>query len=121
MPTAYSTDLRKRVLEAYDEGQKPVEVMRRFRVSEGFLYDLLRRRREAGTIEPKQATGGPKPVLAEHLGKLQELVKQKPDATLAELRQELPVSAGITTVWRALRDLGLTLKKSHPRRRAATA
>ena len=121
MPTAYSVDLRKRVLASYDEGMKPVDVIRQFRVSETFFYTLLKQRRETGSIEPKEPTGGPKPVLAEHLPELQELVKKKPDATLAELRQELSVPAGITTVWRALQDLGLTFKKSHPRRGAATA
>ena len=97
------------MLAAYDEGMKSVEVMRRYRVSEHFFYTLLRQRRTTGSIEPKRPTGGPKPVLGEHLGRLQELVRKQPDATLKELRKELPVSVGVTTVWRALRDLGLTL------------
>ncbi len=120
MPTAYSVDLRERVLAAHDGGMRPVDVMRQYRVSETFFYTLLRLRQKTGSIEPKRPAGGPKPVLAEHLDELQQLVKTKPDATLAELREELGVQTGITTVWRALRALGLTLKKSHPRRGAAT-
>ena len=121
MGRPYSVDLRQRVMAAYDEGEKPKDLARRYRVSRRMVERLVQRRRESGTIEPLHGKPGPKPVLAEHLAGLQELVKKQPDATLAELRQELPVSAGITTVWRALRDLGLTFKKSHPRRGTATA
>ena len=60
-------------------------------------------------------------MLAEHLDELQELVKKQPDATLEELRQELGISVGISTLWRGLRDLGITFKKSHPRRGTAEA
>ena len=121
MPTAYSTDLRGRVLAAHDEGMKPAEVMRRYRVSANFFYTLRRLRQATGSIEPKEPSGGPKPVLREHLGELRELVRKQPDATLEELRQKLGISVSIPTVWRGLRDLGMTLKKSHSRRRAASA
>lgn len=121
MGKAYSTDLRERVLASYDEEKSATDVARHYRVSRGWIYKLLGQRRETGSIEPKPPSGGPKPVLSEHLPKLQELVKQQPDATLEELRRELGISVGISTLWRGLRDLGLTLKKSHPRRRTATA
>ena len=121
MPTAYSTDLRERVLATYDEEKSATEVARHYRVSRGWIYKLLGQRRDTGSIEPKRPTGGPKPVLAEHLDELQELVKKQPDATLEELRQELGISVGISTLWRGLRDLGITFKKSHPRRGTAEA
>lgn len=121
MGKAYSTDLRQRVLASYDEEKSATDVARHYRVSRGWIYKLLGQRQETGSIEPLCGKPGPKPVLGEHLSTLRELVKKQPDATLAELREELGVPAGITTVWRALRDLGLTLKKSHPRRGARTA
>jgi transposase len=118
---SYSVDLRERVLASFDEDVKPDELVRRYRVSLSWVYKMIQQRRETGSIEPLSGKPGPKPVLGEHLPKLQELVKQQPDATLEELRQELGISVGISTLWRGLRDLGITLKKSHPRRRAATA
>lgn len=121
MGRPYSVDLRARVVAAYDEGGKPKELAHRFRLSRRTVERLVRRRRETGTIEPLHGKPGPKLVLAGHLDRLQELVKKKPDATLAELREDLGVSAGIATMWRALQSLGLTLKKSHLRSRAATA
>lgn len=121
MGKPYSMDLRERVVAAHDEGVKPEELEERYRISERSVYRLLERRRETGSIEPLYGKPGPKPVLGEHLPKLRELVKAQPDATLEELRQKLGISVGISTLWRGLRDLGLTLKKSHPRRRTTAA
>ena len=121
MGRPYSVDLLERVVAGYDEGGKPKDLAGRYRISLRTVHRLLEQRRETGAIEPKPATGGPKPVLGEHLERLKAVVGRKPDATLEELRQELGIQVGISTLWRGLRDLGLTLKKSHPRRRAATA
>jgi transposase len=58
MPKAYSMDLRKRVIEASDEGQTIDQVAKRFRVSASFVEKLQQRRRERGTLEPKPHGGG---------------------------------------------------------------
>ena len=121
MGKPYSVDLRERVVAAYDEGMKPTELAKRYRMSLRSVHRLLERRRETGSIEPLHGKPGPKLVLAEHMEKLQTVVGNKPDATLEELRQELGIQVGISTLWRGLRDLGLTFKKRHPRRGAATA
>ena len=121
MGKPYSMDLRARVATGYDEGGKPKDLAQRFRLSLRTVHRLLERRRETGSIEPLHGKPGPKPVLEEHVERLQKIVSKRPDATLEELRQELGIKVGISTLWRGLRDLGLTLKKSHPRRGAATA
>jgi hypothetical protein len=41
------------------------------------------------------------------------LIAARPDATLAELRDDLPTTAGLTTLWRAIERLGLTVKKPY--------
>jgi len=38
-------------------------------------------------------------------------VREKPDATLKELRQALGARVGLATVWRALKRLQITFKK----------
>ena len=121
MGKAYSVDLRQRVLATCGEGVEPEAVAKRYRVSRSWVFRMLKQQRETGRIEPLYGKPGPKPVLAEHLGRLKAVVGKQPDATLEELRQALGIQVGISTLWRGLRDLGLTLKKSHPRRRAATA
>lgn len=112
MPKAYSVDLRERVLADYDEGARPVDLSVKYRVCERWVFKLLRQRRELGSIEPLQGKPGPKPKLGTHLDRLKTLVDQRPDATLEELRAQLPIRVCLTTVWNALQTLQITLKKS---------
>ena len=121
MGKPYSMDLRERVVAAYDKGLKPKELAERYQLSRRSVERLMKRRRETGSIEPLYGKPGPRPRLEKHLERLRGIVTEKPDATLQELRQALAIKVGISTLWRGLRDLGLTLKKSHPRRRATAA
>lgn len=118
MPRAFSVDLRERVLADYDEGARPVELAVKYRVCERWVFKLLKQRREIGSIEPLKGKPGPKPKLGEHLEQLRTLVNQRPDATLDELRQQLPVQVCIGTVWNTLQRLEITLKKSPASSRA---
>ena len=111
----YSMDLRKRVLADCDAGCPTKEVAETFSVSPAWVRRLKQRRRETGEIAPREGKTGPKPKLSEHSQQLEHLVQECPDATLEELQQKLSVFVGVTTIWRALKSLGITLKKSHPR------
>jgi transposase len=116
MATAYSLDLRKRVLADGDEGMGTNAVARKYRVSPEWVRKLRRRRDETGEIAPRRGKPGRKPTLAAHGERLRELVEESADATLNELRGKLGVSVSATTVWRALKALGITFKKSPARR-----
>jgi len=105
-------DLRERVLADCDAGLRPVEVGEKYRVSARWVYRLLARRRESGEVAPRRGRTGPKPQLTEHGEHLQAIVQQHPDATLHQLRQLLGLPVSLTTLWRGLRALGITLKKS---------
>jgi transposase len=109
----YSKDLRERVAAAVDHGEgSQREIARRFRVSLTFVFRLLRRRREADTLDPKPHGGCPPPALGpDELRRLAELIREKPDATSEQSRQRGGFRCSLTTVWRALRRLGLTRKK----------
>jgi transposase len=109
----YSMDLRQRIAVAIDHGEGSFrEIARRFRVSLSFIARLLRRRRQAGTLEPKPHGGGHPPALDhEDEERLRELVRQHPDATLNELRQQLGVACSRSALARALERRELTRKK----------
>jgi transposase len=113
---AYSLDLRERVVRAVDGGMSRVEAARRFSVSNALIGKLLRQRRGTGSLAPKPHAGGTPPTLGgPALAALRAQVQADPDATLAELRERLArdagVRAGVDAVCRALRRLGLPLKK----------
>ena len=109
----YSKDLRERVVAAvdHDEGSQR-EIARRFCVSLTFVFRLLQRRRDAGTLDPKPHGGCPPPALGpDELRRLAGLLREQPDATLEQLRERGGFRCSLTTLWRALRRLGLTRKK----------
>jgi len=109
----YSKDLRERVAAAVDHGEgSQREIARRFRVSLTFVFRLLRRRRDAGTLDPKPHGGGPTPALGpDEQQRLHQLIREQPDATLEQLRQLGGFTCSPTTLWRALRRRDLTRKK----------
>jgi transposase len=108
---AYSMDLRKRVLAACDAGGKTKAVAERFGVSPAWVRRLKQHRRErGGDIAPR--TGGGSRGRKIDRDRLAGLVGEQPDATLAELRDRLGVSVTPWAVGKALRELGLTYKKS---------
>ena len=111
---AYSMDLRERVIEAYDAGRgSSRQLASLFGVSSAWIRKLLWLRRETGTVAAKVYRRGPRPRLSERqLARLAELVRQHPDATLADLRRRLRVDCCLVTIHRALVKLELSYKKS---------
>ena len=122
MAAAYSMDLRSRVLKDADAGLTSKALAERYHVSRAWVDALKQRRRETGVFAPLKPTKFRRRALATAaLGRRAALVAARPDATLVELRDELRTAAGLTTIWRALHQLDLTVKKNRLRRRATTA
>jgi transposase len=121
----YGQDLRDRVLAARDAGQSVRAVAERFSVSPSYVAKADRRRRRTGERRARRSSGRPPAKIVAHLAALTERVAAQPDATLTELRgwllAECGVSVGLVTVWRALKRLGVTLKKSKSERPSRTA
>jgi transposase len=110
---AYSQDLREHVVRACDERRGTREhIAQLFGVSTAWIRRLLQRRRDSGSVAPLPHAGGPKPKMdALRRGRLFLLVREQPDATLAELRDRLAAPVHLSTVARTLLQLGLTVKK----------
>jgi transposase len=109
----YSLDLRERVAAAVEHHEGPQrEIARRFRVSLSFITRLRQRCRHTGDLNPQPQGGGHPPALdGAARDRLRELLREQPDATLAELRQRLRLSCSLTALWRTLRQLKITRKK----------
>jgi transposase len=117
----YSMDLRERVVRAWDASGDAEDVAATFRVSRAWVHRLVQRRRETGSIAPRQQTKFRSRVLAGQEHRLAMLITARPDATLAELRDALPTTAALSTLWREIDRLGFTIKKNGTRRRARPA
>ena len=122
MAAAYSMDLRSRVLQDASAGLSSNELAARYHVSRAWVDALKQRHRETGSFAPRKQTTFRRRALAEsETRRLVTLLAARPDATLAELRDALQTSAGLTTIWRALNQLDFTVKKNGTRRRTTSA
>jgi transposase len=111
---AYSMDLRERVVAACDtrDGTRE-QIAARFSVSVSWIRDLLKRRRETGSIAPKPHGGGRPPAFAgASAERLRAAVDADDDASLAELAEAAGVACVPSAVHGALKRLGITRKKS---------
>ena len=114
----YSLALRTRCVSRLGYGMKADDVAARYRVSRAQVHRLVQRRRETGEIGPRaQTTFRARTPWERQEERLRALVTAQPDRTLAELRDALPTSASLATIWRALGRLHLTAKKHRIRRR----
>ncbi len=120
---AYSTDLRERVVAAYDAREGTQEqVATRFAVSASWVRKILRQRRATGSIEPRPHGGGHAAAFdAAAASRLRAAVRADDDATLEELGRLAGVACSVSAVYRALGRLGITRKKSRGGRPSRTA
>ena len=120
MAAPYSKDLRSRVLVDCDGGMAAKDVAVKFRVSRSWVNRLVQRRRETGEVTPRQQTVFKRSAVAGQENLLRTLVAARPDQTLVELRDALHSTASLSSIWRALARLDLTVKKNRTRRRTAS-
>jgi transposase len=120
MAAPYSMDLRKRVMKAWHASGDADEIAATFAVSRAWVHRLAQRQRETGSIAPRPQMKFRSRVLAGQEERLKALINARPDATLAELRDALPTTAALSTLWLEIDRLGLTFKKNGTRRRTAS-
>ena len=119
MAKAYSNDLRRKLLEAYDRGEGSLrELAERFGVSSPYAWKISAQRKQTGQVERVEQRHGPESKITGAVEQqLRTWVRQQPDLTLLELQERLweaarlPVS--VARGWQVLRRLKLPLKKSH--------
>src|SRR3954453_23500748 len=110
---AYSSDLRQRVVAAYDAREGTQEqVAARFAVSHSWVRKLLLQRRDTGSIGPKPHGGGHAPAFDPAAGaRLPQGVRDDSHPTLEVLGRAAGVACSVSAVFRALDRLGITRKK----------
>lgn len=116
----YSMDLRQRVLQDCDAGLATKQVAAKYRVSASWVRRLKQRRRQTGQVAPATPRPGPKPSWLGYADRLRQAVRQTPDATLEELRDQLGLAVALSTLWRACQALGLSVKKKSAGRPSRT-
>ncbi len=110
--------IRQRILQLYDRGKSTREIAQ----FSGFCVAAVRRVRQQfgqrGTLQPQTHLCGRRTLLTEERKqRLQQLLSEQPDATLAELGARLDRRFRTSTIDLWLRRLGWKFKKHSGRRR----
>ena len=108
----YSMDLRERVVSAFESGQTLASVAKRFSVTWPTVRHWVDRHHR-GELAP--GTPGPKgsvKLTAADEQRMREVVAAQPGITAKQLMPMLSVQVVESTVCRALKRLGLSLKRS---------
>jgi transposase len=117
----YSVDLRERLLGAIDAGLSQAEASRLFGVGTSTIT-RWRQRASTGALAPTPRPGRTPRIGPADATALQAQVAAAPDATLADhcatWARTHKVTISVATMSRAIRHLGITVKKSPARRRA---
>ena len=127
MPRAYSNDLRRKFLQAYDEGEDSLkELAEQFRVSISWAKKISARRWRTGEVDAPVWRHGPISRVTQEVQEwIRRQIRAQPDTTLQELREQLEaaqqVRLSMGRMWLALRQLGLPLKKKRSTRRSKIA
>src|ERR1700686_1537401 len=96
MAKAYSNDLRRKILETYEQGRLSLEELaEQFRVSYGYTKKIRKHQLRTGETErPVYRSGRRRRVTPEVEAQLGEWVREQPESTLRELQQRLENSSG---------------------------
>jgi putative transposase len=109
-------DLRQRVWADCRAGMKTPAVAQKYSVSQAWVRRLKQRHKATGSLARRPPSAGRPVVLAPHENRVRELVRDDPDATLAELRQKLGIKISTGALCNHLQRLKLSFKKKSSKR-----
>ena len=126
MTKPLSNDLRRRVIDAVEDGMSRRAAASRFGISPSAAIKWVAAWRRTGRYEPLPRGGDNHSHRIEaHAEEILSLVEATPDMTLAEIAGHLEAECGLrvsqSTVWRFFARRGVTFKKNRARQRAAAA
>jgi transposase len=121
MGKPYADDLRLVAVRLIEEGHTRPEAAELCGISLSSVGRYLRRVRTNGSVSPDKFGGYKGYALANHADRIKRWIAAQPDLTLLEIQERLAtakVKVAASSVFRFLRHLGLTFKKSPARGRA---
>lgn len=115
MGKPHPIELRERAVMLVEAGNTHTEAARRLCVSIKFVNDMVRLKRETGTLDPKRQGNPGYGKLSDFKAWVLDRIAVQPDLTIDELTAELSVEHGLkvhrSSVGRLLHRLGLSHKK----------
>lgn len=115
MGRPHPVELRDRAVRLVEQGSTHTEAARRLCVSIKFVNDMVRLKRETGSLVPKPQGNPGRGKLTGVKGWVERRIAARPDLTIDEVTAELAAEHGLkvhrSSVGRLLLRLGLSHKK----------
>jgi len=112
---SYSVDLRRKIVAAVERGMSKTQAARLFDVSLSSVKRYSRMARQGNSLDPKRRAGRAPKVDEKARKLLNQDMKERPAATIAERISFLEGITGerlsYSTIWRLLKRLGWSRKK----------
>jgi transposase len=108
---AHPIEYRHRVLALTEDGQTTGEIAEALGVSGAWVRSIKARHRAGHSLAPKSSANKRRSLAEREGDRLRARVKAHPGTTLEDLKRDLNLDAAVSTIWNALRDLKLSLKK----------
>lgn len=112
MPTPYSYDLRKKVIEAIDGGMGKTQASKIFRISRNTINLWLQRREETGDYRASDGYQRGYGAKITNLEDFKEFARKHGSQTQREMAQEWSGEISDKTIGKALKKIRFTRKKN---------
>jgi transposase len=113
--SAYSLDLREKIVESVKKGVPKAETARRFGVDRATVKRYCKQLDERGTLEPRKAPGKPPKLDEKAMRLLAEDLQERPWSTHSQRAEFVFAMSGVrvsqATICRAVRRLNRSRKK----------
>ena len=105
-------EARELLVEGYEATRDAEGIAKAYSVSKWTVYRLAEQKRKTGSVKLRTSQRGRKPALTtEDKANIRDCIDADPDITIEEIREKLNLSASYSTVERAIKAMGYTLKK----------
>lgn len=105
-------EARELLVKGYEKDHDAKGIARAYSVSERTVYRLAKQKRETGSVALRTSQRGRKPSLTmEDKEKIRQCMDERADISVNEIREKLGLSVSYSTVERAIKAMGYTLKK----------
>ena len=105
-------EARELLVEGYEATHDAEGIAKAYSVSKWTVYRLAEQKRKTGSVKLRTSQRGRKPALTtEDKANIRNCIDADPGITIEEIREKLNLSASYSTVERAIKAMGYTLKK----------
>lgn len=109
---SYPVEYRQRVIDLHGQGWSTREIREALGVSRAWVDSIKRLHAAGQPLAPKSRANHRSSLATRQGNRIQARVAEHPGTTLVELKRDLGLTESIWAIWKALRALGLSLKKS---------